>query len=117
MTAVYAHLSTVAALTVAFPIPGLAPVTIATDFDMIFSCDFENGGVRRLSLNQSGGGGGVARRSFQENADAFGDLAGMRFQGEVAGVDEADHRARNVPLERLGGRRQKERIVLAPHRQ
>jgi hypothetical protein len=28
----------------------------------------------------------VARRSFQEIADAFGDLAGMRFYGKVASV-------------------------------
>jgi hypothetical protein len=53
----------------------------------------------------------------QEIADAFCDLAGMSFQGEVAGVEEADGRARIVSLERLGARRHKERIVLAPHRQ
>ena len=41
----------------------------------------------------------------------------MRFQGEVAGVEEANKRTRIVPLERLGARRQKEGIVLAPHRQ
>jgi hypothetical protein len=28
----------------------------------------------------------VARRSFQEIADAFGDLGGMRFYGEVASL-------------------------------
>ena len=61
--------------------------------------------------------GSNARQSFQEIADAFGDLAGMRFQGEVAGVEEAHNRMRIVPLERLGASRHKERIVLAPYRQ
>ena len=41
----------------------------------------------------------------QEIADAFCDLAGMSFQGEVAGVEEADDRAGNVAPERLGTRR------------
>ena len=59
----------------------------------------------------------VHNAHFQEIADAFGDLAGMRFQGEMAGVEEADNRTRIVPLERLGAGRQKERIVPAPHRQ
>ena len=45
---------------------------------------------------------GVASWSFQEIADALSDLAGMRFQGEVTGVEEADNRARIVALERLG---------------
>src|ERR1700753_82973 len=48
---------------------------------------------------------------LQKIADAFGDLAGMGFQREVAGVEEANHRAGNVTLERLGSRRQEERIV------
>jgi len=60
---------------------------------------------------------GVTSRSTQEIADACCDLAGMRFQGEVTGVEEADNRARIVPFERLGARRHKERVVLAPHRQ
>src|ERR1700741_4056167 len=41
----------------------------------------------------------------------------MRFQSEVTGAEEADNRARIVPLERLGARRHKERVVPAPHRQ
>jgi hypothetical protein len=41
----------------------------------------------------------------------------MRFQREMAGVEEADNRTRIVPLESLGAGRQKERVVLAPHRQ
>jgi hypothetical protein len=38
---------------VAFPIPELAPVTIATDFDMVFPYGFEVEGARArcLSLN------------------------------------------------------------------
>jgi hypothetical protein len=40
----------------------------------------------------------------------------MRFQCEMAGVEEADDRTGNVPLERLGTGRQEERIVLAPDR-
>src|SRR5215831_14063061 len=71
--------------------------------------------TRRISTVDSGND---ARRSpLQEVANAFGNLASMRFQGEMAGVEEADHRARIVPLERLGAGRQKERVVLAPHRQ
>src|SRR5712672_4587327 len=62
-------------------------------------------------------GADVARLSVQEVADAFRDFAGMRFQGKVAGVEEANNRARNIALERLGTRRQKEWVVLAPHRQ
>src|SRR6516164_7925744 len=54
---------------------------------------------------------------FQEIADTFGNLASMRFQREVAGVEEADNRTRIVPLERLSAGRQKKRVVLAPHRQ
>ena len=59
----------------------------------------------------------VASSSFQEIADALSDLSGMRFQGEVTGVEEAYNRIRIVSLERLGARRHKERVVLAPHRQ
>src|SRR5262249_15318706 len=50
-------------------------------------------------------------------ADAFGNLAGMRFQGEVAGIEEADNRTRVVTLERLSTWRHKKRIVLTPYRQ
>jgi hypothetical protein len=53
---------------------------------------------------------------FEEIADTFGNLASMRFQREVAGVEEADNRTRIVPLERLGTGREEERVVLAPHR-
>src|SRR6516162_3340725 len=59
----------------------------------------------------------ASRSRLQEIADAFGNLASMRFQREMAGVEEADDRARIVSLERLGAGRQKERVVLAPHRQ
>jgi len=36
------------------------------------------------------------------NRDAFCNLAGIRFQGEVACVEEVHNRTRIVPLERLG---------------
>src|SRR5262249_52905487 len=42
---------------------------------------------------------------------------GMRFQGAMAGVEEADDRPGDIPRERLGPRRQAERIVLAPDRE
>src|SRR5271156_5324976 len=53
----------------------------------------------------------------EEFADGRGDLRGVRLQREMAGIEEADDRVRNVALERLGARRQEERIILAPHRQ
>src|SRR5262249_43695975 len=59
----------------------------------------------------------LARSSLKEVPDAFCDFAGMRFQGEVSGVEEANNRVRIVALERLGTGRQKEWIVLTPHRQ
>jgi hypothetical protein len=44
-------------------------------------------------------------------------LVGVRFQREVPSVEETNDRTGNVALERLGTGRQKERIVLAPHRE
>src|SRR5258708_40096500 len=41
----------------------------------------------------------------------------MRLQREMAGVEEANERTGNIAPESLGAGRQKERIVLAPHRQ
>src|SRR6266404_6867298 len=104
---------------VAFPIPELAPVTIATDFDIYFSGGSKSGRGQASDVPRSieRAPGAVSRRSFQKITDAFSDLAGMRFQGEVAGVEKADNRARIVPLERLGAGRHEERVVLAPHRQ
>src|SRR5262245_27813905 len=52
----------------------------------------------------------------EEVPDRRRDLLDMRFQCEVAGVEEADDRTGNVPLERLGTGRQEKRIVLAPDR-
>src|SRR5262249_23721980 len=52
--------------------------------------------------------------SLQGIADTFGDLTGMRFQREMARVEEADDSPRNIALERLGTGRQKKRIILAP---
>src|SRR5262245_24787678 len=52
-----------------------------------------------------------------EVTDRRRDLSRMRFQREVARLEEADHGTWNVALERLGARRQEKRIVLAPHRE
>src|SRR5262249_34972297 len=41
----------------------------------------------------------------------------MGFQREVPRIEEADDRTRNIALERLGARRQEERVVLAPRRE
>ena len=53
----------------------------------------------------------------QELADRRADLVGVGFEREVAGIEEADLRLGQVALERLGARRDEERIVLAPDRQ
>ena len=45
------------------------------------------------------------------------DLAGMRLERKMSGVEQAHPRAGYVARVRLGARRQEERIVLAPHRQ
>src|SRR5262249_6751557 len=52
--------------------------------------------------------------SLQDIADTFGDLTGMRFQREMAHVEDADHSPRTIALERLGAGREKQRIILAP---
>src|SRR5712691_4597856 len=59
----------------------------------------------------------VADLGSEEVADRNRDLLDMRFQGEMAGVEEADDRTGHVPRERLGTGRQEERIVLAPDRE
>src|SRR5580692_3968089 len=53
----------------------------------------------------------------EKTTDGFGDLVRMRFQREVARVEEANLCVRNIALESLGARRQEERIVLSPHRE
>src|SRR5262249_15634312 len=45
------------------------------------------------------------------------NLFGMRFQCEVPGIEEADHRCGKVALECFSALRQEEGIVLAPHGQ
>src|SRR5262252_5706975 len=50
----------------------------------------------------------------QEIADSRSDLVAMSLEREVAGVEEAYDSVRHVAFERLGARRQKKRIVLAP---
>ena len=59
----------------------------------------------------------VARQSLQEIADALSDFAGVRFQREVTRVEKAHNSARIVALERLGARRNKERVILASYGQ
>src|SRR5258708_2609169 len=78
------------------PMPWLAPVTIATEFDMSSS---------------------LAGQRGEEVPDCRGDLLGVRLQREMAGIEETDDRAGNVALERLGAGRQEEGVVLAPSRQ
>src|SRR5262245_36471125 len=53
----------------------------------------------------------------EEGADLRRDLRGVGLQREMAGVNEADDRVRDVTLERLGSSRQEERIIPAPHRE
>src|SRR5271156_845368 len=59
----------------------------------------------------------VGPASSQEIADALGNFPAMGLQCEVAGIEEANDRVRNVALESFGPRRQEERIISAPHRQ
>src|SRR6516162_3442240 len=87
----------------------------------VFTCRFGISCIETwLNLPSSDGSASPQVRLtslFEEIADTFGNLASMRFQREVAGVEEADNRTRVVPLERLSAGRQKKRVVLAPHRQ
>ena len=53
--------------------------------------------------------------SGEEVADRRRNLLCMRFQREVAGVEETHDRIGNVAFECLRPRRQEERIVLAPY--
>src|SRR5207302_4841072 len=53
----------------------------------------------------------------EEIQNRLGNLLLMRFQGEVAGVVKMHFGIRDVALEGIGAGGQKERIVLAPHRQ
>src|SRR5215510_8963294 len=74
--------------------------------------NFSNTIARMALLQLIGTDSGCA-----EVTDRRRDLSRMRFQREVACLEETDHCAWNVPLERLGARRQEERVVLAPHRE
>jgi len=49
--------------------------------------------------------------------DRVGDVGGVGLERKMAGVEEMHFGVRIVALERLGAGRQKERIVLAPHRE
>src|SRR5262249_10189634 len=63
------------------------------------------------------GPGRFGESAGKEVANGRGDLRGVGFQREMPGVEEADNGVRDVALERLGARRQEERVVLAPHRE
>src|ERR1700678_4144023 len=54
---------------------------------------------------------------FQELTHCRRDRLSMRFQREMARVEEADLGIRDVALERLGARWQEEGVILSPHRQ
>ena len=58
-----------------------------------------------------------AQSATEEVAHCCGNFRSVGLQREMSGIEEAHDRVRNVALERLGTRRQKERIVLAPHGQ
>src|SRR5262249_32112384 len=64
---------------------------------------------RRLPARASSPG-----RTEWNFADRGCDLRGVGLEREVASLDESDDRVRDVALECLGSRRQKEWIVLAP---
>jgi hypothetical protein len=55
-------------------------------------------------------------RAIEKRADYLGNLVAVRFEGEMARVEELDLRIWHVALERLGARRQEEWVVLAPGR-
>src|SRR5262249_54070076 len=56
-----------------------------------------------------------ADSSGEEVADNRGDLARMRFQGKLPGIEKVDGRVGNVAFERFRSGWQEEGIVLAPH--
>ena len=74
-------------MAVAWPMPWLAPVTMATEFDIRVS-SFEASGVSATRFELL-----WRRQTGQEVADRRGDLRGVGLQREVAGVEEA-HDAR-----------------------
>src|SRR5690242_361446 len=53
----------------------------------------------------------------QEIADRVGDLIGMRFEREMAGVVKVHLGIMHIAREGFCARRQEKRIILAPHRQ
>src|SRR5271166_402751 len=97
-------------MAVAWPIPWLAPVTMATDFDMCLLLD-----LRRIGLVGPRRPQSRVELAGKEVADGGRDLGRVGLQREMAGVKEADHGVGDIAFERLGARRQEERIVPAPH--
>src|SRR3989442_13158181 len=59
----------------------------------------------------------VVESACEEVADRGRDLRGVGLEREVARVEEMDSRTGNIASERLGTARQKEGIILSPHRQ
>src|SRR5262249_14814763 len=58
-----------------------------------------------------------ASSCIPEVANSPRDVFAVRLQREVTGVEETNHRLRDIALERLGSGRKEERVVLAPHSQ
>src|SRR5262245_63154515 len=56
----------------------------------------------------------VAKSASEKLSDRRGDLVAVSFERKVAGVEEVHVCVRYVAFERLGARRQEERVVLAP---
>src|SRR5467141_3395110 len=59
----------------------------------------------------------VVHSPREEVADRGRDLRRVGLEREVARVEETDSRTGNIASERLGTARQKEGIILSPHRQ
>src|SRR5215470_15165385 len=86
------------------PNPVEAPVTRTIFLLMMVSCVLFGSRVHLRSVPLTD----------EEIADGGRDVVAMRFQREMAGVEELHFRLRIVPLERLGAGRQEEGVVLAP---
>src|SRR4051812_41860859 len=53
----------------------------------------------------------------EEGTHRIRDLLAMGFQGEMAGIEQADLRIREITLERLRARGEESSVVLAPDRE
>src|SRR5205823_13671066 len=70
-----------------------------------------------LLLLQAALSNGAVWLGRDEVPDRRGDLAGMRLQREVPGIEEAHLRVRDIAPERLGPGGQEERVVPPPRRE